>query len=75
MTTGEIASLQAYTLGLLRPLAHDGALTDSDMAMLLWLYAGFDYAGDGDAGGNAGGAGLVLWRRRGRGTSKPRVVD
>ena len=38
------ASVQAYTLGLLRPVP-DGTVGEGDRAMVTWLYHGIDYQG------------------------------
>lgn len=41
-TRNKRSSVQAYTFGLMRPLA-DGAATEPDRATLAWLYSGIDY--------------------------------
>lgn len=43
-TRNKRASVQAYTLGLQRPLA-DGAITAPDRATSGWHYAGLAYSG------------------------------
>jgi len=41
-------SVQAYTLGLMRPLA-DGTIDQSDRATVTWLYSGLSYTSFVDA--------------------------
>ncbi len=43
-TENKRRSVQAYTFGLMRPLA-DGTVDQSDRATVTWFYSGLTYAG------------------------------
>ena len=42
-TKAKRASVQAYTLGLMRP-PPDSAISEGDRATVTWFYSGLDYA-------------------------------
>lgn len=53
-------SVQAYTFGLMRPVA-DGTVGDGDRATVTWLYSGLSYSPPPPITGSANPTGYIVY--------------